>query len=407
MSWLQDLRYALRAFRTRPLHAGVTVLVLAIAIGANTTVFSLINGLFLRPLPYPDGDRLVMVYNAYEKLGLPNAGISIPDYLDRRAQAPSLAELGIFRIAGRALAGEGPTQEVAVAMASPSLFAVLGVAPQLGRAFTEQEATPGNDGVAVVSHDLWMQRFGGRTDILGKEVRLDGQTLQIVGVMPAGFSFPNRVVDAWVPYAFTPDQAGDAGRLSEFSVAIGRLKPGATVAQLNAEFDVILNRVADRVPLVQKAITVAGFTGRAQPWREAVVGDLTQLLLVLQATVLAVLLIACANLANLQLARLTSRHRELALRTTLGATRTQLLRLVLAEALVLAAVGAGRRVRGGLRWPRARARARPRSREPGLRVRVRLARSLFHCGRRCRRRARCRAVARTRRNPRQHGRHRP
>jgi predicted permease len=341
VNWLQDLRYALRAFHTRPLHAGVTVLVLAIAIGANTTVFSLINGLFLRPLPYPEGDRLVMVYNAYDKIGLTNAGISIPDYVDRRAQAPSLEELGIYRVAGRALAGEGPTQEILVAMATPSLFGVLGIAPQLGRAFTEQEGTPGNDAVAVVSHDLWVQRFGGRTDIVGKDVRLDGQTLQIVGVMPAGFGFPNRIVQVWVPYAFTPQEASDTGRGNEFSISIGRLKPGATLAQLNSELGVIVRRVADRLPSIQDAVTVAGFTGKAQPWRQAEVGNLSQLLLVLQATVLAVLLIACANLANLQLARLTSRRRELALRTTLGATRAQLLRLVLLEALVLSAVGAG------------------------------------------------------------------
>jgi predicted permease len=341
VSWLQDLRYALRAFRTRPLHAGVTVLVLAIAIGANTTVFSLINGLFLRPLPYPDGDRLVMVHSAYEKLGLTDAGTSIPDYLDRRAQAQSLTELGIYRVAGRALAGEGPTQEVAVALASPSLFGVLGIAPQLGRAFTEQEATPGNDNVAVISHDLWVQRFGGRADIVGKEVRLNGQTLQIVGVMPAGFAFPTRSVQLWVPYAFTPQQASDAGRGIESSTSIGRLKPGATIAQLNSELGVIAHRVADRLPKIQEAITVAGFTGKAQPWRQAEVGDLSQLLFVLQATVLAVLLIACANLANLQIARLTSRRRELTLRTTLGATRAKLLRLVLTEAIVLSTVGAG------------------------------------------------------------------
>jgi predicted permease len=340
VSGLQDLRYALRAFRTRPLHASLTVLVLAIAIGANTTVFSVINGLFLKPLPYPDGDRLVMVYNAYEKIGLKNAGISIPDYLDRRAQAPALADLAIFQVGGRALGGEGQTQEVAVALASPSLFGVLGVAPELGRAFTEREATPGDDGVAVLSHDLWMQRFGGRSDVIGREIRLDGRPLEIVGVMPAGFGFPSRLVQVWVPYAFTPAQASDTGRGNEFSTAIGRLKPGATVAQLNAELDVIVRRNAERLQNVRNAVTEAGFTGHAQPWRQAEVGNLAQLLLILQATVLAVLLIACANLANLQLARLATRQRELALRTTLGATRGQLLRLVLAEAAVLSAAGA-------------------------------------------------------------------
>ena len=381
MTWLQDLRYALRAFRSQPLHAGVTVLVLAIAIGANTTVFSLINGLFLRPLPYPDGDRLVMVSNAYEKLGLTNIGTSIPDYLDRRAQAPSLEELGIYRVVGRALGGEGPTQEVVVAMASPSLFGVLGIAPQLGRAFTEQEGTLGSDAVAVLSHDLWMQRFGGRADVVGKDVRLDGQTFQIVGVMPTGFAFPNRNVQVWVPYAFTPLQASDAGRGNEFSTSIGRLKPDATVAQLNSELGVIVRRLADRLPAIQDAVTVAGFTGKAQSWRQAQVGNLSQLLLVLQATVLAVLLIACANLANLQLARLTSRRRELTLRTTLGATRAQLLRLVLVEDRGTLRRGCGRRARGCLRRSRARAHTRPRSGEPGLYVRVRSAGVRLHGGR--------------------------
>ena len=254
------------------------MLTLAIGCGANTAIFSVVDGVLLKPLPYPDGDRLVMVYNAYEKIGLTNAGTSIPDYLDRRAQAPSLEDLGIFLVANRALAGEGPTQEVAVAVASPSLFGVLGIAPQLGRAFTEQEGTLGNDGVAVLSHDLWVQRFGGRADIVGKEIRLAGQTRQIVGVMPAGFAFPNRIVQVWVPYAFTP-QRGERRRSRHPNPpsASARLKAGATLAQLNSELGVIVRRVADRLPSIQDAVTVAGFTGNAVSWRQAEVGNLSQI----------------------------------------------------------------------------------------------------------------------------------
>jgi predicted permease len=338
---LQDLRYALRTAWSRPLYALATVLVLALAIGANTTVFSVFNGFFLRPLPYPNGDRLVAVYNTYPKIGLEFAGTSIPDYLDRRAQAPSLESLAIYNGSLRTLEGGAEPERINIWRASPSLFDVLAVAPLLGRAFSEREATPGNDRVIVLSYALWNTRFGASPDAVGRDVRLDGETYRVVGVMPQGFGFPNRDVGAWVPFAFTPQQTTDSERGREFSASVGRLKPGATIDGLNAELEAIVQHNVERLPWASDAVESAGFTGRAESLRALAVGDLEQMVLILQASVLAVLLIACANLANLQLARMASRRRELAVRAALGAGGSRLAVLVLMENLLLASVGAG------------------------------------------------------------------
>jgi predicted permease len=338
-AWLHDLRYSLTTLRKRPLYALVTVLVFAIAIGANSTVFGVLNGFFLRPLPYPDGDRLVMVYDSYQKIGLEDAGTAIPDYLERREQAPSLEELAIVRTESKTL-GDGAPQRVLTAYASPSLFEVLKTEPSLGRRFTEAETDDGNAGLAVLSHRLWRDRFGARPDVIGQQIRLDGETLEIIGVMPEGFGFPNGAVDAWLPFVISPEQRTDAMRGMQFSISIGRLRPGATVDALNSELAAIVRRNVDEGRLGADAIDVAGFTGKARTLREYRVGDLEQVLLVMQAIVLAVLLIACANVANLQLARVAGRRRELAIRTALGAGTARLVRLVVAESILLALVGA-------------------------------------------------------------------
>jgi len=335
----EDLRYAARSFTKRPLYALVTITVLALAIGANTTVFSVFNGLFLRPLPYPDGDRLVSVYNTYPGLGLEIAGTSIPDYLDRRAEAPSLEDLAIVTRSARSLTGEGPAEQIAVAMASPSLFSVLGIAPELGRSFSDDEAVPGADDVAVLSHALWLSRFGAAANVIGQSIRLDGRPFRIVGVMPPAFGYPDRNTGVWVPFAFTPEQMSDAERGQEFSTSVGRLAPGATVAGLNAELAAIVRRTNERLRERAPFIESTGFTGRSELLRDAIVGDLETMLLVLEGIVLAVLLIASANVTNLQLARMASRRKELSVRAALGADRARLVRLVVIESLTLAAVG--------------------------------------------------------------------
>ena len=169
---IQDVHYAVRALVSRPLHAALTIIVLALAIGANTTVFSIYNGLFLRPLPFPDDDRLVAVYNTYPGLNLEFAGTSIPDYLDRRERAASLEDLAIYTNQSQTLGTDTEPERITTVRASASLFATLGVMPEQGRAFTDEEAQPGNDNVVVISNQLWSTRFGGRADIVGQDIYL-------------------------------------------------------------------------------------------------------------------------------------------------------------------------------------------------------------------------------------------
>jgi predicted permease len=336
----QDFAYALRALARRPMYATITILVLAIAIGANTTVFSVLNGLFLRPLPYPDGNRLVAVYDSYPRMGIEVAGTAIPDYIERREQAKSLESLAIVTTAPRTLGGEGDPERVLISRASPSLFTVLRVSPQLGRTFTEDEATLGNEHLAVLSDRLWRTRFGADPNVVGRDMRLDGEAFRVIGVMPPGFGFPTREIDTWTPFAFTQAQMSDAGRGNQFSQSVGRLRDGATLGGLNAELATIVERnlAAGRIP--RDFVAVAGFTGHAKWLRDLRVGPLEPMVYLLQATVVAVLLIACANVANLQLARVAARRKELAVRTALGAPGARLARLVLIESFLLALAGA-------------------------------------------------------------------
>jgi predicted permease len=339
VNWGQDIHYALHALASRKLYALASIAVLAIAIGANTTVFSVFNGLFLRPLPYPEGDRLVMVFDSYPKISLPNAGTAIPDYLERREQAPSLESLAILSAAPRTLAAEDAPQRVLVARASASMFDVLRVAPFVGRAFAEDEVAIGNDRVVVLSHQLWTSRFGARPDVVGSDVRFDGDSYRVIGVMPEGFGFPSRNIEAYVPFAFTPQQMSDASRGMQFSFSVGRLREGATVEGLNTELAAIVERNVAAGRVGAEDVAVSGFTGSSQLLRDVQVGDLRQTVLVLQVIVLVVLLIACANLANLQLTRIAGRRKELAVRSALGAGGERLVRMVLIEALLLAVAG--------------------------------------------------------------------
>jgi predicted permease len=338
---LQDVRHAFRSLAQRPAPAVLTVIVFALAIGANATVFSVFNSYFLRPLPFPD-DGLVMIYESLPKIGVEDTGTTLRAYLALRTQARGLEEAAIFTQTERMLPGGPAPERISVTRASPSLLSVLGVAPVLGRGFTEDEVVPGNERVILLSHRLWTTRFGARADIVGEDVRLDDELFRVVGVMAEGFGFPDNDAAAWVPFAYTFAESGDVRALDESgaSEGIGRLRTGSTVQGLNSELDAVARSTAERFPDLEGFVDAAGYTIRAEPLRDYLIGDLRQRLLVLQGLVLAVLLIACANVANLQLAQVTARRKELAVRAALGAGTRRLARLLVLESVLLALAGA-------------------------------------------------------------------
>jgi predicted permease len=336
---MSDIRHAVRVLLAQPLFTLVALVTLALGIGANTAIFSLVQNILLAPPPYRDGDRLVFTWNSYPKMGLAQANVSIPDYLDRRTQADAIEESTLFANLDLNLADEGRPERVRALRVTPSFFATFQAPPVIGQAFSEAHAQPGADKVVVLMHDLWASRFAADPSIVGRDLRLNGESYRVMGVMPASFLAPAREIGMLVPFAFTPEQTSDQGRGNEFSTMVARLKPGATTAQLDQQMKAIIARNAERIPGAPAWIASSGFTGYAIGYQEQVVGDVRPALLVLQFGVIIVLLIACANVANLQLVRATGRQKELAIRATLGAANGQLLRQLVVEGLVLSLTG--------------------------------------------------------------------
>ncbi len=346
-SFWHEIQTSVRALRHIPGFSIAVILTLALGIGANGAIFTAISSVLLAPLPYPDSAQLVQVYNTYPKSGPEYAGTSIPDYLDRKQQAEALDDLFIYTGESFNMNLDGQPQRLLGYRVSPSMFSTLRVQPALGAAFTDANMQIGADKVAVISHQLWQDAFAGSQDAIGKNLRLHGENYQVLGIMPPGFIFPDRDARVWVPFAFTTEQISDEERGSEFSNSIGRLKPGATLAQLDAQMDAIVQRNAERLLAdpefganVVGFLESTGFTGRAQYWHELLIDNLKDMVWLLQGAVLLVLLIACANVANLQLVRLTKRQRELSLRSALGAGIGRLAGQLLLESTLLALAGA-------------------------------------------------------------------
>ena len=322
---LSDIRYAARLWSRSPGFTAVAVLTLALGIGANTVMFSVVNATLLRPVPFPDADRLVTIWGGRtdnpDSLNI----VSLPNYRDWRVRTRSFEQQAIFDSAGRGynLTGDREPEQVSGLRVTASFFTVLGVEPLLGRTFLPDEEFRGRDRVVVLSHGLWTRRYGGEPSIVGRAIRIDGVPHQVVGVMPPEFRFQfwSAPRQLWVPAGWTE---GDEDRQSQSFIAIARLKPEVSLQEARAEMDAIGRALAR-----EYADDNAGGTLRVVPVGEYGVADLRRGFAILLTLVGFVLLIACVNVANLMLARAAVRQREVAIRQALGASRGRIVRQML------------------------------------------------------------------------------
>jgi predicted permease len=336
---LSDLNFAAKQLAKSPGFTLVAVLTLALCIGANSSIFSVINAILLKPYPWPGSERLVYVFNTYPLMGLPNAGVSIPDYLDRRGSVTGFDDSAMFTRASLNLADDDAPELITGLRATPSLFSTLQSSAALGRVFNGDDAKPDAPATIVLSHSLWKNRFGSDPAIVGRIIRLNERPVTVIGVMPEGFYFPSPKIQAWVPFAFTPAQRSDNERGNEFSTMIARLKPGASLAGVQRDLDQIQARNAERIPAARDFWKTSGFDGHVAGFLEQNVQNVRSMLWLIQAGVAAALLIGCANVAGLLLARAVGREKELAIRTALGASRLRIVRMLVTESLVLFLAG--------------------------------------------------------------------
>jgi putative ABC transport system permease protein len=329
---LNDFRYALRQLIKAPSFTVVAILTLALGIGACTAIFSVVNVVLLRPLDYPNPERIMLIRET-QLPKFPEFSVSPPNYLDWEKQTKSYDSIAAYSGAALNLTGEGEPQRLVGVKVTAHYFDVMGVKPVLGRMLLPEEDAQGKNHVVVLSYPFWQRVFGGAGDAVGRTIQLNGEPYNVVGVAPPNFGLASKI-DVWTPMAFKPEETANDARGGHYINVVGRLKAGVTVAQARAELTLIADQLAKQYPDPQK-----GWGILLMPMQDYLVRDVKPVLYTLLGAVGCVLLIACANLANLLLARATARHREISIRAALGAGRGRLVRQLLTESVVLAICG--------------------------------------------------------------------
>jgi predicted permease len=333
---LRDVRHAVRSLLRDQGFAVTVLLILALCLAANVVIFSLVHGVLLRPLPFRDPGRIVTVFNSYPKAGIPNAGVSVFHYLERKREVAAFADAGLIRYEADTINTGGAPDRVDAAIATPSFFQVLGVAAALGRTFTEDEGVTGKNQVVLLSDGFWRQHFNADPSVIGRTLRLANTPYTIIGVMPPDFRYLSYDTRFWTPATFSEDDRRNrhGGGLE----MIARLRPGATVVEAQAQIDALNERTLMSDPFAKEVLSV-GFHATVRDLHSDHVAELGPVLLLLQAGVLCLLLVGTVNLANLFMVRATGRAREYSVRQVLGAGQWRLVRMLLCESWLLALTG--------------------------------------------------------------------
>ena len=339
---LQDLRFAGRLLWKDRSFSLTTIATLALCLAANVAIFAVVNGVLLKPLPFPEPDRLVRFFNKYPGAGVETGGSNgVPDYFDRKRDMAALEETALFREAGVTISGSGlaEAERVEAMFVTPSFFRVIGTQPYRGQLFSEEQGELGQEKVVILSHGSWQRLFGGRDDAIGQDIRLGGEPYKVVGVLAPEFVFLNPDLQLFRPAAFTARDKSDETRHNNNWQQIGRLKAGATLQQAQSQLDAINAANFERFPKWQEILKNARFGSDVVDFQSDLIGERKSTLTMLWGGAIFVLLIGCVNVANLVLVRSTSRIRELATRHAMGATFGRLSRQALTESLVLSIAG--------------------------------------------------------------------